>query len=74
MEHLVLCIENGCFKYNGGYYKQLFGIAMAKCLLVNVAGILINSVLDKMLGETGVKPILLVKYVYYIFGILASME
>lgn len=70
MEELALYLENGCFSYNEEYYKQVYGVTMSGCLPVNVVGIVMNFVSDKVLVDTNVKLVLLVKYTEEIWQLL----
>lgn len=43
---------------------------MGGCLSVNVAGIIMNNILDKAFEMTGIKPIICIKYVDYLFFVI----
>lgn len=68
-------MENGYFKYNGEVYKQCFGVPINwGCQSVNISGIFMNYVLDKVLELTNINPLLIMKYVDDILAIIDRNE
>lgn len=70
IEGLELCINNGYFLYNDVVYRQVFGVAMGGSLSVAISGLLLDHVLDKVIKNTGIKPLMLIKYVDDILAIM----
>lgn len=74
LERLALCVDNGYFCYKGAYYKQLYGVPMGGCLSGNFSGIFMNHVLDKVIKELCVEPMLMIKYVDDILAVVKANE
>jgi len=60
---LKLCLNHSFFAYNNTIYKQLHGIPMGGCLSVNVAGIVMNYIIDEALKTMEIKPKIICKYI-----------
>lgn len=53
---------------------MLYSVSIRECLSVNVVRTVLNSILDMMLEDTDVKPVLVIKYVDDIFGIVKIQD
>lgn len=67
IEGVKLCTESDYIKYNVDYYKQVYCIPLGGCISENLAGLIMNKILDSLVNEGWFKHKILIKYLDDIF-------